>query len=249
MKYFIIGNWKLNPTSSKKAIQLFNSIKEGINVKISEVVICPPFVYLPCFNSSKKISLGAQNCYWEEKGAFTGEISATMLKNLGCKYVILGHSERRRILKENSMWVNKKLRVVLSLGLVPILCFGETEEEKKSGNTQKVIRLQLKKGLKKIPKNKLKNILFAYEPIWAIGSGRPCRPIEANVVQMLVKKIISGIYGKSAAKDVNVLYGGSVNSKNALPYLKEAKLAGLLIGGASLKPKEFLKIVKKVDLL
>jgi len=238
----IAGNWKLNPQSLHKAKKLFS----GINKKVSgvEVLICPPFVYLSELNKNSKIKLGAQDCFWEEKGAFTGEVSVSMLKNLGCKYVLLGHSERRKYFKESNVWVNKKMKAVLEKDLTPILCIGETKEEKKNGKTQRVIKFQLEKAFKGVLRDQVKKIVIAYEPIWAIGTGKACKPLEAQVINILIKKVVAGLYNRNVAKDVRVLYGGSVKADNAIGYLKEAKFSGLLIGGASLKPKEFVKIIK-----
>jgi len=246
MKSLIVGNWKLNPTSQKKAKQLFLAIKKGAGkVKGSEAVICPPLVYLSILeNKGSKIKLGAQNCFWEEQGAFTGETSVSMLKNLGCKYVILGHSERRQYFKEKNLGINKKIKAVIDKGLTPILCVGETVKEKNTGKTQKVIKEELEKGLKGVSRTRIKEIIVAYEPIWAIGTGKACQPVQAQVINLLIRKILSGLYGRNIAKEIKVLYGGSVKQNNALGYLKEARMAGLLIGGASLRPKEFVRIVK-----
>ena len=246
MKPLIVGNWKLNPTSQKKAKQLFLVIKKGAGqVKGSEAVICPPFVYLSILeNKSSKIKLGAQNCFWEEQGAFTGETSVSMLRNLGCKYVILGHSERRQYFKEKNLGINKKIKAVLDKGLTPILCVGETGKEKNTGKTQKVIKEELEKGLRGVSRAKAKEVIIAYEPIWAIGTGKACQPVQAQVINLLIRKILSGLYGRNIAKEMKVLYGGSVKQNNALGYLKETEMVGLLIGGASLHPKEFIRIVK-----
>jgi len=204
-----------------------------------EVVICPPFIYIPTFQHSNilTIKLGAQDCFWEKKGAYTGEISPTMLKDLGCQYVLLGHSERKR-LGETDEIINKKLKAALSAKLNPIFCLGETEKERDEGEIQNILKSQLEKGLNKISKKEIKNIVIAYEPVWAIGTGNPCHPSEAKKVLLFLRKFF---------KKNLILYGGSVNSKNATPYIKEAKFQGLLIGGASLNAKEFIKIVKNLS--
>ncbi len=251
MKPLIVANWKCNPTSLPEAKGLFGSIRKGIkNVKNVEVVICPPFVYLPELKvKGSKLKLGAQNCFWEDKGAFTGEISAKMLRSLACKYVIIGHSERRRYFKERDLGINKKIKSSLQNKLKPILCIGETEEEKNRGEFPQVIKTQIEKGLRKIPRTKIKEIAIAYEPIWAIGTGKACRPVQAQVTNLLIRKIMTRLYSRSIAEKVPVLYGGSVNKTNALDYLRESRMAGLLIGGASLRPKEFIRIVKDISKL
>ncbi|XOB46234.1 MAG: triose-phosphate isomerase [Candidatus Nealsonbacteria bacterium] len=231
-KIFIIGNWKCNPTSLKKASNLFNSIRRGIeDVKNAEVVICPPFVYLSLLGAPSSarrrasyggLAFGSQNCFREERGAFTGEISPLMLTDLGCKYVIIGHSERRSHLSEKDAEINKKLKAALKQNLRPILCIDKIS--------------QIKRGIKGILKSQIKKIIVAYEPIWAIGTGKACSFSQAKRFNLSIKKVLG--------KKHPVLYGGSVNSQNALGYIKESKFQGLLIGGASLKPKEFIKIVK-----
>lgn len=224
-KIFIVGNWKMNPLTLQEAKNLFDSIKRKIkNIKKVEVVVCPPFIYLKLGikNNNFGVKLGSQNCSFEEKGAFTGEISAVMLKDIGCQYVIVGHSERRKYFSETDLVINKKLKAILKQGLKPILCINQVS--------------QIKKDIKGIPGREVKKIIVAYEPIWAIGTGRACGYLKAKSFNFLIKK--------NLGKNHPTLYGGSVNSGNALGYIKESKFQGLLIGGASLKPKEFLKIIK-----
>lgn len=221
MKPLIVANWKMNPLSLAEAKKLFDSVKRGVkNIKKAEVVICPPFLYLNELSSSRParslarlIRIGAQNCFYEKEGAYTGEVSPAMLKDLGCKYVIVGHSERRKYFKETDEQVNKKLKAALKAGLTPILCISDQKE---------------------IPYGLNKKTIIAYEPIWAIGSGKACDVEEAQKMRILIRKI--------AGKDIRVLYGGSVNSKNASDYIKEAGFQGLLVGGASLKAEEFNRI-------
>lgn len=220
MKPLIVANWKMNPQALVEAKRLFDSVKKGIRrVRGVEVVICPPFVYLPILKAN-----GTQDCFWEEKGAFTGEISAKMLKDLGCQYVIIGHSERRRYFKETDEMINKKIKAALKVNLRPILCV-----EKKS---------QIKNALRGIAKKNLKKIILAYEPVWAIGTGKACGIPEARKINLSIRKIF---------KRNILLYGGSVDSQNARDFIKKAKFQGFLIGGASLVPKEFIKIVKSVS--
>lgn len=222
MKPLIVANWKCNPVTIKEAKQLFNSVAKGIkNIKNVETVICPPFVYLPILKQKTKgfsfaLSFGGQSCFWEEKGAFTGEISPKMLKDLGVKYVIIGHSERRKYLKETDEMINKKTKAVLLLGLKPILCIENLS--------------QLKAGLRGISEK----VIIAYEPVFAIGTGKPCSIVRAKKMRKSIK------YPR-------VLYGGSVNSQNAKNYILEGGFQGLLIGGVSLNSQEFLKMIRDIE--
>ena len=249
MKPLIVANWKCNPTTRAEAKRLFNSVARALkNVKHVKVVICPPFIYLVQLQAKKtKIYLGAQDAFWEEKGAFTGEVSPPMLKDLGCQYVILGHSERRGYFKETDEIINKKLKKALSIKLNPILCIGESQNERNQGKTKKVLERQIKKALFKIPASELKLTEFsiAYEPIWAIGTGKFCQPIEAKKARIFIQKVLSKIYNKKTVKNIRVLYGGSANSQNAASYIFEAGFQGLLVGGASLIPQEFVKIARE----
>ncbi len=231
MKTLIVANWKCNPTTLSEAKRIFDLVKKGVdkieNKKKVEVVVCPPFVYLSSFKFQvSSFKLGAQDVFWENPpaggGAFTGEISAKMLKNLGCGYVIIGHSERRKYFKETDETINKKLKAALENGLKAILCI-----DKKS---------QIKNALKGIAKKQFKNLILAYEPVFAIGTGKPCSIEKARKMNFLIRKAVK--------INIKILYGGSVNSQNAADFIKKAKFHGLLVGGASLKPKEFVKIVK-----
>jgi triosephosphate isomerase len=228
MKTLIVANWKMNPQSLTEAKNLFNSIKRGIkNTKKVKVVICAPSVFL--LEISKKrlsgISLGAQDCFWENKGPFTGEISPKMLKNIGCEHVIIGHSERREHLKETDEMINRKVKAALKNGLKPILCI-----EKVS---------QIKKNLKGVLKRDQKKVTLAYEPVWAIGTGKACSIPYARKVNDSIKRVLG--------KKTSVLYGGSVSSKNAKDFIKGANFQGLLIGGASVRAKEFVQIIHNVS--
>jgi len=225
MKPLIIANWKCNPVGLEEAERLFNSVEKGIkNVKNTEVVICPPFVYLPILSSlighQPSVKLGAQDCFWEEKGAFTGEISPLMLKNLGCQYVIIGHSERRKYQQERDSMIYKKIEAVFKIGLKPILCIDRIS--------------QIKKDLKGI-----ENLIVAYEPLFAIGTGKPCSTEKAKRMRMAIKEKLN--------KNIPILYGGSVNSENARDYVERAGFQGLLVGGASLNAQEFIALVKNVS--
>jgi triosephosphate isomerase len=236
-KKFIIANWKCNPEDLDKARRIFDLVENSISeIKNVEVVICPPFVHLSVFQSGNaNIKFGAQNCFWKERGAYTGEISPTMLKNLNCEYVILGHSERRTIFSETDEMINKKIKAAIKAGLKIIFCVGETEEEKKKGKTLEVLQGQIKNGLKFFDDEFLNsNIIIAYEPVWAIGTGDCCQIKDAKEINIFLKNFV---------KNFPIIYGGSVNSQNAFSYMKETGFDGLLIGGASLVPDEFVKII------
>ena len=265
MKTFIVANWKCNPITLREAELLFSSVRDGIKSKEDvEIVICPPFVYLPALSRDSQsltsggssfarrkasfggLAFGSQNCFWEEKGAFTGEISPLMLKDLGCQYVILGHSERRKYFSETDEMINKKLKATFDAKLTPILCIGETQEERNQGKNEEILKNQLQKALYKATSYKLQATSFvvAYEPIWAIGTGNACSPGEVEKTAVFIRKILTGLYDQNIAEQIPILYGGSVNSQNAQKYIKEANLQGLLVGGASLKADEFIGITK-----
>ncbi len=240
MDPLIVANWKLNPITSKEAEELFNSVKHGVkDIENIETVICPPFIYLPLL---KGLTLGAQDCYWEEKGAYTGEVSVAMLKEMRCKYIIIGHSERRKYFNETDEIVNRKVKTTLEAGLIPIVCIGETEGEREMDKTESVLEKEIKEGLNGVDFSK---VVIAYEPIWAIGTGNPCDVEEAKEMNLLIRRIISKLYDSAASKKIRILYGGSVKANNAEEYLKQAEFNGLIVGGASLDPKEFVKIVDK----
>jgi len=263
MQKLIVANWKMNPQSLNEAKKLFNSIKSWIKrhsniLQNVRIIICPPFVYLESLSKSLKTknyqlktNLGAQDLFWEEKGAFTGEISPRMLKNLGCQYVIVGHSERRKILGETDEMINKKIKAAIKAKLKPILCIGETLEERKKGKTIKVLKQQLTKSLSHLSTQSLihsatqplDHLIIAYEPVWAIGTGNPCKPEDAKEVLTFLKKLTQSL--SHLLTQPLILYGGSVNSQNANDYI-EIGFDGLLIGGASLNRKEFIEILKKI---
>lgn len=239
MKSLIVANWKCNPTNLREAKKLFDAVKRGAKSKNAEVVICPPFLYLPLL---KGITRGAQNIFWEDKGAFTGEISALQLKDLKVEYVIVGHSERRKYFHETDEMINKKIKKSLAVGLRAIFFIGENEGEDKQG----VLEKQIIEGLKNISREGVKNIVIAYEPVWAIGTGKNCSVDETMKSILLIRKIISQLYTRDLADAIKVLYGGSVNSANAVQYIQNAGANGLLVGGASLDAKEFVTIIKSL---
>ena len=245
MKKIIVANWKCNPASLREAQRMFLELKQGIGKGgKSEVVVCPPFVYLAeaaeIFKSGK-IKLGGQNCAVTEGGPYTGEISSAMLKNLGAKYVILGHSERRALGEDNAL-INQKIKIVLKNELTPIVCLGETAQQKQDNETFLILEQQVREVLQKITSAQIGKIILVYEPIWAIGGGQSCPADTAFSVALFIKKIIAQIANPTVARRISLLYGGSVDSANAEDYLKTEIFSGLLVGGASLKIKEFLKI-------
>ena len=226
----------MNPQTLQESLKILIFNKEVKKDKKIEVVICPPFVFLSKVKELLlNIKLGAQNCFFKEQGAYTGEISPVMLKGLGCKYVIIGHSERREYFNEENKNINRKIISLLKFNLTPILCIGETEKERKGNKLKEVLKKQIKEGLKGVD---YKKIIIAYEPIWAIGTGKSCSMEDSKKVKEYISSLL---------KDAKVLYGGSVNGDNSEEYIKEAGYDGLLVGGASLKPKEFLKIIKSVN--
>lgn len=233
MKPLIVANWKCNPKSLKEAEDLLNSIKQEID---SNVVICPPSIFLSALVEEKSVFFGAQNCFYKE-GAFTGENSVSMLEDLGVKYVILGHSERRNVFKETNEEINLKLKRVLESKIIPILCIGEKNEEREGGRTFEVLGEQLEKCLKDI--TNAENIILAYEPVWAIGTGKSAQVSDIKEVREFLKKKVPD--------SVKILYGGSVDSNNVYPYIAEAQMEGVLVGGASLNSEEFLKLIKSAS--
>ncbi|MBN1375537.1 MAG: triose-phosphate isomerase [Dehalococcoidia bacterium] len=242
---FIAGNWKMN-TNVNEAVSLIREMKDNL-VSFSSVdrVLCPPFVSLYAANELVRgtdIALGAQNMYFKEKGAYTGEISPFMLKDL-CKYIILGHSERRQIFFESSEMVNEKIKAALAVNLLPIMCIGETLAENEAGNTHKVLAGQVKAGLKGI--NASKMFIVAYEPIWAIGTGRAATAQQAGNIIKFIRDTIAETWDAETAEEVRILYGGSVTGANIAEFIKEPQIDGALVGGASLKAGEFVEIVRQ----
>jgi len=250
----IIANWKMNPASLKEADMLLKRIWINKDKKLAnlEVIIAPPFIYLePLLLKAKSLRLkaefGAQDCFWENQGAYTGEISSLMLKNLGAEYVIVGHSERRSYLKETDEIIAKKIKIVFENKLTPVLCVGETAEQRVKGAQKNVVQEQLNKDLREIKNLKNRNLVVAYEPVWAIGTGNYCQPEEALEMIKFIKEILNLNFSQlSGEKNIKVLYGGSVDSKNISSYIKYQDIDGVLVGGASIKINEFRKIIDEV---
>lgn len=247
-KPFVGGNWKMN-TDSKSAVELVKGVVQKCGAMLGKVDIsvCPPFVYLPAAKQalgSSNIGLGAQNVYFEPKGAWTGEISCQMLKDIGCKDVIIGHSERRHVLGETDELINKKLLAAIDAGLLPIFCVGELLEQRKAGKTEQIVKEQVQKGLRGIPVEKAKAVTIAYEPVWAIGTGINASPQQAQEVHLMIRQLIAAMYNKDFAGQMRIQYGGSVKPDNAAELIAQADVDGFLVGGASLKADDFAAIVK-----
>lgn len=246
-KPIIAANWKMNKTASE-AIDFVKDLKEQTrNIFNVEIVICPPFVSLAPLAEILKdtnLKLGAQNIYWEKSGAFTGEISPIMLRDLGCHYVIIGHSERREHFKETDEDVNKKVKAAFSFNLIPIMCVGEKLKERESGNTLKIVEKQLKKGIEGLQKGEVKNLIIAYEPVWAIGTGKTATPSDASNVHKFIRSILKELYDEEVSSLIRIQYGGSVNPENIDGLMREEEIDGVLVGSASLNVNSFLRIIK-----
>jgi triosephosphate isomerase len=243
----IAGNWKMNTTLSE-AIALVKKMRPGLErIKDVEKVICPPFVSLAPIKELLKgssVKLGAQNMYFEEKGAYTGEISSLMLAEL-CQFVIVGHSERRHYFRETEEIIDKKVKAALKVGLKPIFCIGETLEENEAGKTEEILVKQLSSPSAQVYYSS--GLVLAYEPVWAIGTGRAASGKQANDTIAFIRQFLSKQYGKEIAQGVRILYGGSVNSGNIAEFIKQPEIDGALVGGASIKADEFLSIVKQTS--
>lgn len=243
----IAGNWKMHTTLAEASI-LVEGLKKALAATTTnrQVVVCPPFTGLSTvtdFIADTDIAVGAQNMYFEEKGAFTGEVSPVMLSDIGCEYVILGHSERRQYFGETDETVNKKIKTALRFAMTPIVCVGESLEQREADETEAFITTQIDAGLAGLTADEVKTIVIAYEPIWAIGTGRTATSAQAEEVCAFIRKRIATLFGADAADCVRVLYGGSVKGSNAAELLAEADIDGALVGGASLKADDFMAII------
>lgn len=243
----IIGNWKMNKTV-KEAINLVSSLKKQLkDVKEREIVVCPPFTSLCEVHDvvrNSNIGLGAQDVFYEDKGAYTGEVSAEMLKDVGCGYVIIGHSERRQYFNETDEIVNKKVKKSLEHDLKVIVCVGENLEEREKGEHRAVIEKQVRRCLKGVKKENMGNVIMAYEPIWAIGTGKTAKPEQAQEMHSFIRSLLGMLFNDGAAKQTKILYGGSVNPNNIKDLMKQKDINGALVGGASLDAEKFISIVK-----
>jgi triosephosphate isomerase len=246
---FVAGNWKMN-TDSHVSVNLAKAIASdcgqlaGVSV---DVAVCPPFVYLQAVAkalSASSIAVGAQDIYIESQGAFTGEISPSMLKDIGCSYALCGHSERRHIIGETDELINKKVAAAISGGILPILCVGELLSERKGSKTNKVVKRQIKDGLAGLTEEKASAVTIAYEPVWAIGTGLTATPQQAQEVHSLIRDLLGEIYNGQLADDIRILYGGSVKPDNTEDLMAENDIDGLLVGGASLNADDFKAIIQ-----
>ncbi len=248
-KILIAGNWKMNKTSLTSS-ELINGIAENIPDEIYDkvdVVVCPPFTSLAITGEllkNKKIKLGAQNIHQKDEGAYTGEVSAPMIKDLNCDFVILGHSERRQYFGETNHLVNAKIKNALKNKIKPILCVGETLDEREKNIHKKLVDEQITLCLKDLTKEDMINVVIAYEPVWAIGTGKTATPEQANEMHVLIREALENLFGKDTAGNTRILYGGSMNDKNSAELLAKPDIDGGLIGGASLKAESFVQIVK-----
>ncbi|MDU3064357.1 MAG: triose-phosphate isomerase [Clostridioides difficile] len=243
-KPIIAGNWKMHKTI-KEALEFVNEIKDKVNSDKVEAVICAPFTLLKDLKEATKgtdIKIGAQNMHFEEKGAFTGEVSPLMLKEIDMDYVVIGHSERRQYFNETDETVNKKVLKALEVGIDPILCVGETLEQREAGKTKDVCKVQVEKALENVLKDDLAKVVVAYEPIWAIGTGKTATAEDANDVISYIREVIKGLYGE-LANEVRIQYGGSVKPSNVAEIMGQSDIDGALVGGASLASNDYLDLV------
>ena len=252
IKKIIVGNWKMNPLTLKEAEKLFSDVAKGISgIKKTEIMICAPFIYLERLKKirTSKIKIGAQNAFLGDTGAFTGEVSSLMLSNIGVKYVILGHSERRAMGESNSD-INKKIKSSLSAGLIPILCVGENVRDE-SHSYFNLVKTQIEECLMGVSKNSISKIVIAYEPVWALSSTldrKDATSIDSREMAIFIRKILADKFGKDAGS-TRIIYGGSANEKDAEDFLKNGGVDGLLPGRASLNAKKFVEIVKICEAL
>lgn len=246
-KPIIAGNWKLNKTPHEAILLVSELKREIVDVEGVDVVVCPPFVDLSEVSDAlidHDIALGAQNVFWEDAGAFTGEISAPMLKDLGVTYVIIGHSERRQYFYETNETVNKRLRAALKHGLTPIVCVGENLSQRESNKTFDVIKDHCDGSLRGLSAEEMKKAVLAYEPVWAIGTGKTATPQQAQEVHVFIRQLLGKMFNAEIANSVRIQYGGSVTPDNIVSLMAQADIDGALVGGASLKALSFAAIVK-----
>ncbi|MDD5680264.1 MAG: triose-phosphate isomerase [Candidatus Omnitrophica bacterium] len=247
-RVIIAGNWKMYKTIAE-AIELVNGLKRELSdIDNVDIVVVPPYTALSEVSDmvvNSNIELGAQDVYWEKEGAFTGEVSPVMLKDAGVKYVVIGHSERRTYFYETNETVNKKVKASLGAGLLPIMCVGERLEEREKNLTFKVIKDHVENGLKGLSAEEIINVIIAYEPVWAIGTGKTATPQQAEEVHAYIRKLLRDMYGEDAAEEVRIQYGGSVKPENIKDLINQKNIDGALVGGASLKVEQFVPIVRE----
>ncbi len=249
----LAANWKMNKTI-EEALQFVGPFLQAANAEEGkglwpEILICPPFTALPALSAAlaeSSVGLGGQDVFWEKQGAFTGEISPGMLKDAGCTYVIVGHSERRHLLGETDEMVEAKVRAALNEGLRPVICVGETLEEREKGDTYEVCRRMTRLGLAGVKPDEASSVVMAYEPVWAIGTGKEAKPEDAGKVVRHIRETVDAVLGPGGSAQVRVLYGGSVKSANIRQFMLDEDIDGALVGGASLDPVEFARIASEI---
>jgi triosephosphate isomerase len=246
-RYLMAGNWKMNKTVGE-AVELASAIRAGLEARPPDldVVLCPPFTALQAVAGvlkGSRIALGAQNMYWENEGAFTGEVSPVMLRDLGCTYVILGHSERRHAFGETDDGVGNKARAAVAHGLTPLICVGETLSERESGRTLEIVERQVERALRHLGADAASRVVISYEPVWAIGTGHAATPEQAEAVQAFIRKLVALSHGRPVGDALRVLYGGSVKPDNIAALMAQGDIDGALVGGACLKADSFLGII------
>ncbi len=243
----IAGNWKMHKTGPE-AVELVKELLEKVSsVQGVDMVVCPPFTALESVAwilGDGPIKIGAQNMHWAEKGAYTGEVSAKMLLTIGCRYVILGHSERRTLFGESNSDIKQKLKAALSASLIPIICVGEQLEEREAGRTEAVVRDHVLGAMEGFSPSQLQGIILAYEPVWAIGTGKTATPEQANEVHVFIRDVLKKTFGASLAQNIRIQYGGSVKPENAAALLSQPDIDGALVGGASLDAESFTAIIQ-----
>jgi triosephosphate isomerase len=247
-RYLMAGNWKMHKTVAE-AVDLAKAVRAGLESHPPhlDVVLCPPFTALQAVGQALKgsrIALGAQNMHWENQGAFTGEVSPVMLREVGCSFVILGHSERRQLFGETDDAVGDKARAAVAHDLTPVICVGETLSERESGRTLEIVERQVENALRHLGAEQARRTVISYEPVWAIGTGHAATPEQAEEVQAFIRKLVAISHGKPVAEGLRVLYGGSVNADNIRTLMAQGDIDGALVGGACLQADSFLKIVR-----
>lgn len=246
----VAGNWKMNMTDPE-AVELAKALKDSLkSIEDSELVVCPPFTSLSSLSgilAGCNIGLGAQNLFWESSGAYTGEVSAEMLLSVGCEYVIIGHSERRQYFGEDNQSVNRKVKSAIAGGLTPIVCVGERLEQREAGKTEAVVEDHIRGGFEGLSSDDVSKTIVAYEPVWAIGTGKTATPEQANEVHLFIRELIKELYDADLSSRTRILYGGSVKPENARSLIEQPELDGFLVGGASLKAESFAAIAREVE--
>jgi triosephosphate isomerase len=243
----IAGNWKMYKTPDEAAETAQQLVRGVGSVTDVDIMIAPTFIALAAVYATIKnspVALGAQNLYWQDEGAFTGEISAPMLKSVGCQYCIIGHSERRQYFAETDEAVNKKIKAAIKAGLQPIFCVGETEKERESGQTLSILDKQIKKGLEELVLEQLDLLIIAYEPVWAIGTGKTATDDQAQEVHQFIRSLVKNNFGQALSDSIRILYGGSVKPDNIASLMTMPDIDGALVGGASLSAESFRKIIE-----